>query len=649
MLTLSIRMDMSTNRMRYGVIGILISLTLWAATAEAGANQLVTHTAASSAQAVGTSNARGITDFAASADGRYVAFVSGAGNVVSDQLDENSSSNLAQSEDVFLWDRQTNAIELVSHKFGEFSTSCGYVAADGQVGGRSRFPSISNDGRYVAFVSHCSDLIASTRSTSTGSQNATYVYDRTTRQVQLISQCVENCGLPVQTAVGSEGGRPFISADGRYVLFDADYRVRAGDEKPASHCRSDLFIRDRQDGSTRLVHHLDGDSGRAATCQLGVYVADRLVMSDDGRYVYFNSGSTDLTPGLTGPNPFSNIFVYEVSTEKVRLVTHALAAPDFEANETSSFPEHRRNSVSADGQYLVYSSRATNLVQFFRDPNGVDFGGHNYVYNRVSNQSRLLDRLPGESETAPFTTGDGESSANVGQDMAISDNGQWIVYQNGSSNLVAGATASGFHLYLFNQATGENRFITHAPGAPLAAVTDGARRNDPRGSLDISSDGRYVAYAAISGQLVAGQDDSRKAVNDCENCFNDIFLYDRITSENRLVSHIPASEVIEGDGHSGGSDEFNSPRQHYFAPVQISADGRLATYLNTSSNLVLGQADAVGGARDIGDVFQFDRDVESPAVPLENDNGGVLAPSVLVGLCCAFLLINVRRRRHFPC
>src|SRR5438105_2282483 len=80
-----------------------------------------------------------------SSDGRYVAFISAAGNIVPGQVDDNGTS------DVFVYDRVTNTTELISRKAGTTAT----------VGnGLSGQPSLSVDGRYVAFESQATDLVA---------------------------------------------------------------------------------------------------------------------------------------------------------------------------------------------------------------------------------------------------------------------------------------------------------------------------------------------------------------------------------------------------------------------------------------------------------------------------------------------------------
>jgi TolB protein len=128
-----------------------------------------------------------------SSDGRYVAFQSYATNLVTG--DNNSRY------DVFVYDRDTGEIERVS------------VDNSGVEGnGNSLNPSISSDGRYVAFYSNATNLVAGDNN---GSQDV-FVYDRDTGEIERVS--VDNSG------VEGDGGSSYssISSDGRYVAFYSD-------------------------------------------------------------------------------------------------------------------------------------------------------------------------------------------------------------------------------------------------------------------------------------------------------------------------------------------------------------------------------------------------------------------------------------------
>ena len=130
-----------------------------------------------------------------SADGSYVAFASFASNLVSGDTNDTS--------DIFVRDRLTGQTTRVS------------VDSSGMQGnGWSYDPSISADGRYVAFNSEATNLVAG----DTNDRRDVFVYDRVTGQTTRVS--VSSGGTQGNGDYGSY--LPSISADGRYVAFDSD-------------------------------------------------------------------------------------------------------------------------------------------------------------------------------------------------------------------------------------------------------------------------------------------------------------------------------------------------------------------------------------------------------------------------------------------
>src|SRR5690606_534630 len=196
-----------------------------------------------------------------SADGRYVSFDSGSTNLVNG--DTNGRS------DVFVHDRLTGNTSRVS------VNSAG-VQGDGDSG----VSSISADGRYVAFASAATNLVAG----DTNIESDVFVHDRLTGNTTRVS--VSTGGVE-----GNSGsGGPSISADGRYVAFAStasnlvlsDYNTEV-----------DVFVRDRLKGTTALV----SQSSTGTTGNRGSYSPS---ISADGRYIVFDSPASTLTDGHVG-------------------------------------------------------------------------------------------------------------------------------------------------------------------------------------------------------------------------------------------------------------------------------------------------------------------------------------------------------------
>ena len=206
-----------------------------------------------------------------SADGRYVAFGSGAGNLV--------PGDTNGWDDVFVRDRQTGATERVS------------VSSTGtQANGISLVSVISADGRYVAFFSDADNLV-------TGDTNGTadvFVHDLQT-------------GLTERVSVSSAGAQgngesygPAISADGRYVaFFSLSIDLVTGDTNDVA----DIFVHDRVSGVTERV---TVDSSEAQANDFSWDCA----ISADGRHVAFQSSAGNLVAGDT--NGSDDIFVRDL-------------------------------------------------------------------------------------------------------------------------------------------------------------------------------------------------------------------------------------------------------------------------------------------------------------------------------------------------
>ncbi|MGI8686577.1 MAG: TolB family protein, partial [Acidimicrobiales bacterium] len=159
-----------------------------------GAVTLVSHTPASSTT---TANGYGFNP-SISADGAFVVFHSTATNLVAGQIDANGF------EDVFLFERATGAVTLVSHTPASATTTAN---------GSSFEPSISADGAFVAFESSASNLVAG--QIDANNDTDVFLLQRATGAVTLVSH------TPAGAATTANGYsvNPSISADGAFVAF----------------------------------------------------------------------------------------------------------------------------------------------------------------------------------------------------------------------------------------------------------------------------------------------------------------------------------------------------------------------------------------------------------------------------------------------
>ena len=173
---------------------------------ETGAISLISHQAGSSVATAGS-----VSQAVISGNGQYVAFVSSATDLVTGQVDANAGN------DVFLFDRVTGSIVLVSHAAGSTTT-----AADAP-SGSSALVSISNDGRYVCYGSGATNLVSG--QTNSSGFGDVFVFNRTTGTSALVSHAASST-----TTAGNFGGSDAkISANGNVIGFTSPPRILCPD------------------------------------------------------------------------------------------------------------------------------------------------------------------------------------------------------------------------------------------------------------------------------------------------------------------------------------------------------------------------------------------------------------------------------------
>ncbi len=392
------------------------------------------------------------SDWAAiSGDGYRIAFHSDATNLVSG--DTNSAL------DVFVRDRVANTTTRVS------------VDSSGTQGnGLSGYPSISRDGRYVAFWSLATNLVSG----DTNVVDDIFVHDMVTGATERIS--VSSSGTQ---ANGPSYPVTPLSADGRYVAFaSAASNLVAND----TNNQVDIFVRDRQLGTTERV------SVDSSGLQGNGYSGNPSI-SADGRYVVFQSTATNLVGGGGDTNGVQDVFVHDRQTgETLRI---SVGSGGTQANDASV--SSTRNGISADGQLIGFSSLATNLVS--GDTNGVQDA---FVYNRVTN---TVERISVDSNGVQ---GNGFSML-----TSLSSDGHYVGFNSQSTNLVINDTNGVQDVFVHNRLTHKTERIS--------VDSSGIEGNNISYRADLSSDGRYAAFSSDANNLILGD----------TNGVRDVFVRDR--------------------------------------------------------------------------------------------------------------------------
>ncbi len=192
--------------------------------------------------------------------------------------------------------------------------------------------SVSNDGRYVAFSSEASDLVAN----DTNNARDVFVKDLLTGETKMVS--VSSAG--VQGNLYSDHAS--ISADGRYVAF-----YSAADNLILNETGSarDVFIHDL----------LTGETKKASISSSGVFGlshSEEPTISANGRFVIFRSAASNLVSGDTGE---TDVFIHDMLTGETKRCS--VSSSGTQADDDSNVGD-----ISADGRYVVFESLATNLV-----------------------------------------------------------------------------------------------------------------------------------------------------------------------------------------------------------------------------------------------------------------------------------------------
>ncbi len=334
----------------------------------------------------GGAQATAVSFFASiSGDGRFVAFLSNATNLV---LADNNGKT-----DVFVRDRANGLTERVSVSTGggEGNGDSGTLFIDGIfiVDGK---PSISADGRFVAFESNASNLVAG----DTNASSDIFVRDR-------VNGTTERVSVATGGGQGNFGSsEPAISADGRYVAFTSGASNLVPDD---TNGFADIFVRDRVSGTTRLVVFSTG-GGRANCFSYGPAI------SADGRYVAFGSCASNLVSGGINTNDIYLRDRVSGTTERVSVGTGNSFEP----------------SISADGRYVVFERNSgSNVGVFLRD--------------RVNGSTERVDDAPG-----------GALPTAQGGRPAISADGRYVAFFSGASNLITGDTNNLLDIFLRDRA-----------------------------------------------------------------------------------------------------------------------------------------------------------------------------------------------------
>ena len=346
-------------------------------------------------------------------DGRFVLYTSAR-----DDLVPQTGSNYAR--DVFVRDVQARTTILVS------------VGLDGKPG-KGEAIDISRDGRYVLFQSEGTNLVPNHTS---GPALDVYLRDLWTNTTTLVS--VNEGGRGNGVAYGAD-----LSGDGRFALFYAS---------PVAGTPAQLFRRDFFTGTTTLVTK---DTTGTGSANAGVANAK---MSDDGRYVVFESSASNLIP----PRPDSSFYYSAVYLRDVHLGVTERLSWDFHIASIGD--------MSADGQ----------VIAFF---------GH-----QDASESLMFIHDHRTETTEQVTTARGSH-------LDLNSTGRFVVFETASSSFgVDNDTNQSTDIFVRDRLLRTTRLISHNLAGVSSATGESFMRYSARPA--ISDDGQTVVFNSVATDLV---------------------------------------------------------------------------------------------------------------------------------------------------
>ena len=459
-----------------------------------------------------------------SADGRYVAFSAAGRDLVRGDTNE---CWWGECMDIFVRDLRTGRTERVS------------VSSDGEEAsgeaGESTAPSISGDGRYVAFASGAPNLVSGDNNDGVD----VFVHDRTTGRTERVS-------------VSSQGREGRLSESWHAVCrAHGDQQIPQDLEHP-------------QDEDRRL-------SGEGCWFH-DHWINQGVSISSDGRYIAFSSILHGLVPGVrectdTGgldlwelavPHPYlppvvvpgvdagwlscRQIYVHDRRTRRTSLVSVSSAGEPANADSSSPF-------IAGGGRWVVFGSDASNLAPVVAGDGTTrpDLNGKRdaFLHDLRTGTTELVSVGSDEQQ------GLGESGGHgVRGHVTISDDGRWVAFISNAPNLAPGDLNTEMDVFLRDRRAGRTRLVTPGPGAS--------------GHASITADGRYVAltYPREPG-------DTEPNAPTATGNVQDLLVYDRVT---RTVTRVS----VATSGRE--SDRLASE-------PEISADGHVVVFQTFATNL----------------------------------------------------------------
>jgi Tol biopolymer transport system component len=348
-------------------------------------------------------------------DGRYLVFTSSATGFVTGVVyppltryygPGGGSSFITIASQVYVRDLWSNITVLAS------------VAPDGRTAGNhdSSIARISDDGRFVAFKSSATNLVALTD--GNGEKADIFCRDlvnQTTAAITVVPTGDRTISHGVHYSEGV-----CMSADGRYFAFQTEATNVVDGLNPTNHATL-VYWRDRVAGTTRLV-------GEPVDGQFSRYWSTLLVdVTPDGRYVCFTSAERNIVQGVQDSNGSYDVFIRDMQDGAAWMVTRT---------RNNGAATGYGSRFSRDGRYLLFRCPNTAVVPDVAD-------GNSYWYDW------FLHHLAGRTNAIITASIDpAVSASDEARNVRISDDGRFAFFMSYATNMIAGTTNRDARFYV---------------------------------------------------------------------------------------------------------------------------------------------------------------------------------------------------------
>ncbi len=375
-------------------------------------------------------------------------------------------------------------------------------------------PSVSADGRYVAFYSYANNLVQG------DTNNAEDIFVKDTKDATVVRVSVTSTG---GQSNGGATNMPRITPDGRYVVFrSGSTNLATGNPADDTNNNWDIFVHDRDTDENGLYDEADGfKTIRVSISSTGEQTTHSNFgncnpsISDNGRFICFSTDATNLV--VEGTNGKDHIYVHDRDADEDNIFDEAGAITTRRVSVSSSGDEADTDcyapEISGNGRYVVFASGATTLVPgistfgiYLHDlqtgtTSWLTEGTHpqisydgNYIAFESGNNVYCLERSTGNIQCVSLSISGGEPDKYC-FGSRISPNGRFVTFCSGATNLVPDDTNECNDVFIYDR---QNQLLKRLSTTPQGVEANlGGWEVSP-----VSSNGQYVAFTSASSDLV---------------------------------------------------------------------------------------------------------------------------------------------------